>query len=568
MGARRNQPQLGPLRRTLVRIVRPADVNGRVVRSDPSPRYRYWVERLMAGAVDIDASTARDLVERIQRDQLSRAETSRLDFTISSMLINNGSDRGESESIEFGQQLAADAADAAESQSAFQYQCLYNVANSIEALCALRRPSGTRREEWQPELVAIRFDQRADLQRARMLFLTIGEAAGADNRTRSSAYCNLANDLDHAGRWAEAYDYYLRALEADATNGNAAGNLAQLLQGRMATGRGLIGHLAAVYDQYVVLAQSLRDGTAAFAGDTVAQRWDALPLTGSAGHVEHGLDEGTPDDDYRRWVADHRLALSPAVQGLGSEHAHWDTAVIEMLFGETPEDVTPPILAEMNVLKSDFLVSRRLAYEGYVGAIEGPSQEASDSGYYVETYDYSLFGTKFSKLTLAQRSALDTLDKTAVVANEYFGLGDRPASVSFRKFWTTKDGDLRLGLVKSPGRGLAALALAELALDMEQGGCYSPAQALRNAGTHRIVHAAVADDTGVTLDSRSRIHVVDLVDSTIAALQVTRSAYLYLIDLVAAWNDPADVPDGATAFQSEEYLTPEEDGSAGLDEQR
>lgn len=238
-----------------------------------------------------------------------------------------------------------------------------------------------------------------------------------------------------------------------------------------------------------------------------------------------------------------------------------------MLFGETLEDVTPPILAEMNVLKSDFLVSRRLAYEGHIGVLEGPSQETGDSGYYVETYDYSLFGTKFSRLTLAQRSALDTLDKTAVVANEYFALGDRPASVSFRNFWTTKNGHLRSGLVKSPGRGLAALALAELALDMEQGGCYSPAQALRNAGTHRIVHAAVADDTGVTLDSRSRIHVVDLVDSTIAALQVTRSAYLYLIDLVASWNDPADVPDGSIPFPSEEYLTLGQDSSVDPDEQ-
>lgn len=293
--------------------MRPAYFKGRVMTSDPSPRYRHWLQQLTADDVNIDASIAHDLVEQIKEEGLPLFEISRLSFTISSMLINNGSDREDRDSIEFGEQLALSAADTAEPGSAFYYQCLYNIANAISALCALRRPAGSTPEEWQPELAAIRFEQRADLQRARMLFLTVGEAIGSDRRTRSSAYCNLANDLDHAGRWAEAYDYYLRALEADDTNGNAAGNLAQLLQGRMATGRGLMGHLAAVYDQYVVLAQSLREGTAVFAGDTVAQRWDALPLTGSAGHVEHGLDEGTRDNDYRRWVADHRLALSPAV---------------------------------------------------------------------------------------------------------------------------------------------------------------------------------------------------------------------------------------------------------------
>src|SRR5665648_286226 len=35
----------------------------------------------------------------------------------------------------------------------------------------------------------------------------------------------LAYGLDYSGRWAEAYDFCLHALEADPSNGNAAGNL-------------------------------------------------------------------------------------------------------------------------------------------------------------------------------------------------------------------------------------------------------------------------------------------------------------------------------------------------------
>jgi hypothetical protein len=310
--------------------------------------------------------------------------------------------------------------------------------------------------------------------------------------------------------------------------------------------------MAAVYDKYLGMAKSLREGTLDFAGKDAADKWDAFKLTESQGHLAHGLDDET--DEYRHWVAAHRLALSPAVEGLGTEDPHWDSAVIEMLYGETAADVTPAILAEMNVLKSDFLVSRRLAYEGIVQVAEGPEQKPEDTGYYVETLDYSLYGTQYSKLLLAQRSALDVLDKTAVVANEYFNIGDRPDRVSFRKFWAESDGTVRSGLLKSSARDLPAFAISELAFDMEREGMYAASQALRNAGTHRIVHAAFLDATGVTVDSRSRIGIFDLVDSTILALQVTRSAFLYLIDLVAAWNHPDDHNGTYLPLSSFEYM--------------
>lgn len=196
----------------------------------------------------------------------------------------------------------------------------------------------------------------------------------------------------------------------------------------------------------------------------------------------------------------------------------------------------------MNVLKSDFLVSRRLAFEADVQISAGLHQAKDDSGYYLETLDHSLYGTQYSKLLLAQRSALDVLDKTAVVANEHFDVGDVPSQVYFRKFWSEQSGELRVVLVKARGRARPNLALAELADDMADDGMYSASQALRNAGTHRIVHAALLSPTGITKNSRSTISLKELVESTILALQVTRSAFLYLIDLVAMWNDPDDHP--------------------------
>jgi hypothetical protein len=101
---------------------------------------------------------------------------------------------------------------------------------------------------------------------------------------------------------------------------------------------------------------------------------------------------------------------------------------------------------------------------------------------------------------------------------------------------------------------LPAFAPSELAFDMGSGGMYESSQALRNAGTHRIVHAALLDSTGVTIDSRSRVNLFEVIDSTILALQVTRSAYLYLIDLVASWNAPSDHEGDYVEIPTYEYM--------------
>lgn len=493
------------------------------------------------------------MAEEITKASLASRLSAYLRFTCSSLVINAAGDLHDAELAEAGKALAGLAIKETDESEPFYFQCLYNLANAMTTVCDLGLPASGSPVQRETMLVANRLSFREELREARRLFLEIASSDVTDAHTRSAALCNLANSLDHSGRWAEAYDFYLEALEADPRNGNAAGNLALLLQARIALDEGQVGHLAAVYDKYVSLAQSLRNGTVDFAGEETAARWQSLELTGSEGHLSHGV-EGQ-DDDYRGWVAAFRLPLSPAVEGLGTEGPHWDSSVIERLYGVTLEEVSPPILAEMNVLKSDYLVSRRLAYEGYVQVADGPEQKPDDTGFYVETLDYSLYGTQYSKLLLAQRSALDVLDKTAVVANEHFGLGDRPDKVSFRSFWTATDGTVRPGLVSGPGRAMPAFALAELAFDMEKDkGMYAASQALRNAGTHRIVHAAILGATGVTVDSRSRIDYLELINSTIQALQVTRSAYLYITDLVASWNRPDDHPGPYAPVETYEYM--------------
>lgn len=521
-----------------------------MVAAEPScPEYVSWLKELTApndtdGNLTASIIRAAEVAGAVTASSLPEKAKAALLFSASSLVLNCAVDLGDSGAINQGKQFAEQSLVATSPDEPLHYQCRYNVANAITALCELNHPDavpGGTRVDWEPLLIEARTKTRAELQHARREFFEIGASEVADDRTRSAAYCNLGNLLDDSGRWAEAYDFYLRALETDPRNGNAAGNLAQLLHARIGTGIGQTGHMAAVFDKYVALAQELREGTLEFASTAVADRWDQLIPTESRGHLAHGLDDLEPVDvEYRHWVADFRLALSPAVEGLGTDELRWDSATIEVLYGTSVEDMSPPIFGAMNVLKSDFLVSRRLAFDGIMQLTDDLTQTPDDSGSYVETLDYSLYGTQYSKLLLAQRSALDVLDKTAVVANEHFGVGDIPKKVSFRSFWTTKAGQLREPLVKGPGRSLPNLALAELASDMATSGMYAASQALRNAGTHRIVHAAVLSPTGVTEDSRSKIDLLELTDSAVLALQVTRSAYLYLIDLVAMWNHPDD----------------------------
>lgn len=515
---------------------------------DKRAQFDSWYGQL----VELDARAADDHTQKVaEASQLADAVAtsalpirakSALLFMCSSIVLNCAFELKNPSILSRGRELAEQAVTGTTPSEPLYFQCRYNLANALTSLCDLGLPiAASGEDDWETRRVRNRIETRADLQEARRLFFEVGSSEVADHRSRSAAFCNLANILDHSGRWAEAYDFYLRALEIDPRNGNAAGNLAHLLHTRIGTGIGQTGHIAAVYDKYVALAQQLREGTLEFAAAAVADRWDQLPLSESQGHLSHGLDDlEARDGDYRRWVAQFRLALSPAVEGLGADDLRWDSAAIEVLYGETAEEMNPPILAAMNVLKSDFLVSRRLAFDALVDLAEGLEQTEDDSGLYTETLDHSLYGIQYSKLLLAQRSALDVLDKTAVVANEHFAVGDTPRKVTFRAFWADKAGQLRQSLVKAPERALPNLALAELAADMEKTGMYGASQALRNAGTHRIVHAAQQSATGVTEDSRSRIDLIELVDSTVLALQVTRSAYLYLIDLVAMWNHPED----------------------------
>ena len=256
------------------------------------------------------------------------------------------------------------------------------------------------------------------------------------------------------------------------------------------------------------------------------------------GHVTHA---GDLEDPYQQWIVGHRLALAPTVEGLGGDGSRWDSADIMSAVIDNDEGLPPRIFAAMNVLKAEFIVARRLAFRGeQMTFTDDGAQHPDDTGSYGATGDGAVYGEGPATLLLAQRSALDLLDKIAVTANEHFRSGLKPDKVDFAKYWRDpKTHELRPVVSTVSGR-LARLALAEVQRDLAPDALYPTARMLRNAGTHRLVHGTLNEATGATKETFSTVDLVSLQKSTIEALWVARSSYLYLVDLIDAETPTVD----------------------------
>lgn len=469
-------------------------------------------------------------------------------FTVCSVTINIGDDLDDETLVKTGRERAAALVSVAPDPVLIS-ELLQNIANAESILFgfeAKKEAGGAT-----PDLVEsdARFRSDSHVVTARRLWSEIARwKSTTPDSTRSRALCNLANTLDLAGRWVEAYSAYADALEAEPTNGNAAGNRAVLLLHRLRTSPQQAGHIAAVYEKWARRAKVLRAETVAIAGEHAAQLWDALPLSDEPvlGHLSH---DGDLDDPYQSWIVGHRLALVPTVEGLGSDSSRWDTA--DILAATVDDDGLPPrIFAAMNVLKAEFIVARRLAFRGErMTFTEDGIQHPEDTGEYGATGDGAVYGEGPATLLLAQRSALDLLDKIAVTANEHFKTGIQPQKVDFTSFWRdTKTQLLRPTVTTVAGRR-ARLALAELQRDLASDALYPSARLLRNAGTHRLVHGTLGKPTGPTKETFSTIDLVNLHKSTIEALGVARAAFLYLIDLIDAETPQIDGPVGTLHSQ-------------------
>jgi len=395
----------------------------------------------------------------------------------------------------------------------------YNLANGLTAQADLVRSAYP---QWYLETMDLR-------REARRLYRSAGEANSAPPLVAGESFTNLGNSLARAGRYAEAYDSYLRALGLDPTNGVALTGAARILLRFVKDGIGDADVLRGVAAQHLKTARLNPERIRDLAGEQAYRDLSGLLQTEIPdGHL---LDLSSASE-YQRFVAKHRLALAPTIEGLDLAMRRWDSLRIDSVTESIDTEYgVPPLFAMFNVLKSDYLAARYLAYTALADGFP-------ESGKYSDTLDYACYGVRSSVLTLAQRACMDLLDKVAVAASEYLDLPEPSKSIYFTNRWyeARKDGGpmswqppIREEIEKG---NLALVALSEVSGDIAVG-FLQEKRALRHASTHRFT---VLHDFG--RDHVRKCGHVDHYDCAvfeeqlIESLQLARAVLFYFVEMV------------------------------------
>ncbi|MDI6809947.1 MAG: LA2681 family HEPN domain-containing protein [Candidatus Eisenbacteria bacterium] len=348
---------------------------------------------------------------------------------------------------------------------------------------------------------------------------------------QARAFTNLGNALNRANRWVEAYDSYLKALELDRTNAVASTGAAKVLLRSIDRGIGKKEDLQAAASKHLKESRIHEARLRELTGEQAYQHLRKIL----------DLDLDVPErqsksvSEYERFVAKNRLALAPTIEGLDVSPKRWDALRIHSLI--EPADKgggIPPLFAMFNVLKGEYLLARRMAFDA-------DNCEINDSGSYSDTLDYAVYGVRPSMLISAQRMCMDILDKIAIAVTEYLGLKDHKRSISFRNRWfSRKSGkskeriwhaDIRESLMRG---NLVVVAMAEMALDLSGEGFLFEKKLFRDAGTHgyTVLHDLGADPSRPS-DYVEHCSLVSFSHVMIDSLRLARAAIIYFVELVA-----------------------------------
>jgi tetratricopeptide (TPR) repeat protein len=397
----------------------------------------------------------------------------------------------------------------------------YNLANGLIAKADI---SPVKSPDW--------YLLTADLRReARSLFYKVADASRS-NELKARAITNLGNSLFKAHRWVEAYDNYVEALNSDPSNAVAATGAAKILLRCIDRRVGNREILRSIAGKHLKSAKVNIERLRQLAGKQAVQQLQPLLQT----------DSDVPQiplgalSKYEKFVFENRLALSPTIEGLAVSLKRWDNLTIRSVIEGLNKDANvPPIFAMMNTLKGDFLAARRMAFDAIHHA-------PKDTGSYSDTLDYAVYGIRSSLLVFAQRACLDILDKIAVAITEYFELGDNKKSIYFHHSrWFTKQSTTATKRSWHPhflksinGGNRIIIALAEMALDLEEDGFLCEQKESRSAGTHRFV---VLHDIGKSPSREcpyiNHSNIKDFKQITLHSLRLARAAIIYFVELIA-----------------------------------
>jgi len=400
----------------------------------------------------------------------------------------------------------------------------YCLANGLSALADLGKiPSPDLDPDWYLRTADAR-------RRARNLYLIAALDPSMPPHLAAQSYTNLANSLFVAYRFIEAYDYFLKAIDLDSTNGVALTGAARALIRLTQIGSADSLVLQTVAANYLSKAKQNPDRIRELVGEAGYQ--SLLKFMDTKMPIGR-MPDLSKADDYQKFVAIHRLSLSPTIEGLDLSLARWDSLTL----GSITEDINssdgvPPIFAIFNLLKAEFLSVRFVAFFALQNALP-------ESGKYADTLDYARYGIQPSMLTLAQRACLDLLDKVAIATSDYLALPGDPFYISFRNRWFKKrgkneplqwDDSVRDEIYL---KNTDLIAISEASGDIDDGGFLHDKRAMRNSSTHRFT---VLHDIGASpsRDNKFIDHFSEkaFINQLIETLQLTRAVILYFVYMV------------------------------------
>lgn len=452
------------------------------------------------------------------REALKLSGNINFDLLKAAILVNAGGLLKDFESVLKGVGIFRHVADKCKDNSELNY----NLANGLHALALSTSYEGY---SWYGVTEKYRLE-------ARQLFYKAATDAKASLDTRSQSFTNLGNLLWSSYRWVEAYDLYSQAVKENPKNAVASSGALKML--RYALGQGLgdpdlvtaeIEHLASHVNQNI---ETLYSYSGEYGVNGIMSE-----ITGIRRFKKSGQE--VQADSYERFVVRNNLTLSPTIHSHSHGSEYWDNINISSVTSPTgSEGLVPEIFAMVNVLKSDYILARQVLFNAC-------NARFNETGNYNDTLDYACYGVNESALALAQRSALDILDKIAVASLSYFEIsGAKDASMKNAWFKKAKKGqktrELDPAIATEVENGnTALLALTEVSRDLSsKQGFLSAKQSSRNSSTHRFT---VLHDMGL-LPKKGISGCVEHFDfeefkrESLQTLKLARAAVVYFVQMV------------------------------------
>lgn len=355
---------------------------------------------------------------------------------------------------------------------------------------------------------------------------------------------NLGNSLNQFGRFIEAIQAWDSALAIVPNFAMALGN----------KGVGLIHYAQCLYDHGhsgIMVAHAKDDLESAISEDALwdsgfhpeAEEYFRQNYNDAQGHLnkidydfEFDLDQwpigrNKKEVEYRTWCLKHGLFLSPLNDVCRVSASARDVIHLPSHTYKVSEE--PCFPNYYNILKQEFVTARFMLFE----SSRNDNEHISDQDVLLmDGFDGALFGYRSEQIKTAYRLVYSLFDKIALFLNEYYDVGLKSSSVSFRKIWgETKNKKFELnpcfeGNKNWPLRGLYYLSkdlfdddFVDVALPEA-----TELAKLRNRTEHRYLSFQEYVAPVKNTDTHSYITIDDFKLKTIRIMSMTREALVYL----------------------------------------